>query len=474
MTKFTGSYFSLCLFIIISGVVSAQDAGLQYFRSWDKKGINVFEPSKSDDQPEFSGFKFKIGASFTQDYQSLKHSNTPVYRPESADNAVNANLLYGTSSEDSTSATLSGFNTAMANLYMDAQIADGMRLCVESYMSSRHHNEFWVKGGYIQIDKLPMFGNPDWFRKYVRLKIGHFQPNYGDMQMRRTDGGNTMYNPFVENYILDAFTTEIGGEVYIFPMKELMLMGGLTGGTIHGNIDNPDSKPFYPFDKTPRKPSLFGKIAYDRTMNDFRFRLSASYYKNSGSPDQTLYFGDRAGSHYMMVMEPNRSGIYNEDGVLDKVDQSTYRNNKDSGKFIPFFRSQVTSSMVNAFLNYKGIKNLGIESFLTYETSKGRSWFEPGDAEREVSQFAGELVLRFGMEQNCFLGFRYNSFTGRPLFTPTDAKINRTTISAGWFPLSCMMIKAEYVTQEYKDFSAFDYRHDGKFDGFVLQATVGF
>ncbi|MBK8668710.1 MAG: hypothetical protein IPN89_04280 [Saprospiraceae bacterium] len=42
---------------------------------------------------------------------------------------------------------------------------------LENYMAARHHNEFWVKGGYIQIDKLPMFGSPEWYTKYFRVKL---------------------------------------------------------------------------------------------------------------------------------------------------------------------------------------------------------------------------------------------------------------------------------------------------------------
>ncbi|MBK8820066.1 MAG: hypothetical protein IPN49_13640 [Saprospiraceae bacterium] len=55
---------------------------------------------------------------------------------------------------------------------------------------------------------------------------------------RRTDGGNTIFNPFAENKILDAFATEIGGEVYFFPVKGLTAMLGLTGGFINRNILN--------------------------------------------------------------------------------------------------------------------------------------------------------------------------------------------------------------------------------------------
>lgn len=459
----------------------AQDNGLQYYRQWNKNGINVFEPSKSDEQPEFKGFHLKFGASFTQNYQNMEHSNTPDFAIEFRDQlspAVNKNLLYGVTAQDSTTAKLSGFTTAMANLYLDAQLADGIRVCVETYLSTRHHNETWVKGGYIQVDRLPMLGDPSWFRKYVRLKVGHFQPNFGDMQFRRSDAGNTMFNPFVENYILDAFTTEIGGEIYVFPIKGLMIMGGMTGGTLEGNIDVPEAKPApFTFNKTDRKPAIFGKIAYDNTMNNLRYRLSASFYKNDGSPNNTLYYGDRGGSHYFMVMEQNRSEIFVE-GISQGIGQSSYRNNKDSGRFNPVFTDKVSSVMVNAFVKY-----MGLEFFGTYEAAEGRTLFSnpflPKDDGRKVSQIGAELVYRFLKNEQCYLGVRYNSMTGTPVLGSQEGKINRLAVAAGWAPLDFLLIKAEYVTQEYKDFEkdlfgAADFRKNGKFNGLVLQATVGF
>ena len=48
-----------------------------------------------------------------------------------------------------------------------------------------------------------------------RVRVGHMEINYGDAHFRRSDNGNAIYNPFVGNYIMDAFTTEIGGEVYL-------------------------------------------------------------------------------------------------------------------------------------------------------------------------------------------------------------------------------------------------------------------
>ena len=114
-----------------------------YWRPYDKTGLNVFETSKQEDPIAFEGLRFRIGAGFTQQFQNLKHEN------KGALNYETTNKLYPLSS---------GFMTAQANMNIDVQLADGIRLNLETYLSSRHHNETWVKGGYIQFDKLPFKG----------------------------------------------------------------------------------------------------------------------------------------------------------------------------------------------------------------------------------------------------------------------------------------------------------------------------
>jgi hypothetical protein len=76
------------------------------------------------------------GAAFTSQVQSLSHSNSAA--PNMVNN-VNANQLADIGF---------GFNNSTANLYLNAQIAKGIRVALTSYLSSRHHNETWVKDGY--------------------------------------------------------------------------------------------------------------------------------------------------------------------------------------------------------------------------------------------------------------------------------------------------------------------------------------
>ena len=176
---------------------------IQYYRAVDQRGINVFETTKTPGV-EYTGFKIDINASFTSQVQNLSHSNTADAGDGSG---VNTNQLANIGF---------GFNNSTANLYLNAQLAPGIRVALTSYLSSRHHNETWVKDGYIQIDESPIDLVPlKMLFNIATVRVGHMEINYGDAHFRRSDNGNAIYNPFVGNYIMDAFTTEIGGEVYL-------------------------------------------------------------------------------------------------------------------------------------------------------------------------------------------------------------------------------------------------------------------
>src|SRR5665213_72539 len=112
------------------------NAQISNIRPADQSGINVFEAPKNDTIP-FKGLRIGWGGAFTQDFQSLTHINTatPVIV-----GGVNSNQLIGIGP---------GFTTAMANLNLDVQLAPGIHVDLTTYLSTRHHNDTWVKGGYI-------------------------------------------------------------------------------------------------------------------------------------------------------------------------------------------------------------------------------------------------------------------------------------------------------------------------------------
>lgn len=412
-----------------------------YWRPYDKTGINVFETTK--DSTLYDGMKIRLGAGFTQQFQNLKQKNSGAY------NYQTSNRLYPLTP---------GFMTAMANLFIDVQLAEGIRLNVTTYLSSRHHNEAWVKGGYIQFDKLPFKGKIwDNIMKVTTIKVGHMEVNYGDAHFRRSDGGQTLYNPFMESYIMDGYATEIGGEVYV-QKNGLFGMVGVTNGMIKGNVDSAVKSPVD--DNTKRAPSLIGKLGIDKKIGDaLRVRLSGSFYHNSSSAASglTLYGGDRTGSNYQNVMENAPTGV-----ALPASTAIAF-----SGRLNPGFTKKVDAFMINGFLKVQGL-----ELFGTYENAQGRSKTETSI--RRMQQYAGDAVYRFGWSENLFAGVRYNKVSGQLAGFANDINIDRWAAAGGWFITRNVLLKGEYVIQKYNAFPVSDYRSSGKFNGYVVEAVVGF
>lgn len=459
--------YRLIVLIFIAGllpsILLAQQPTIANLRPYDKSGINVFEDHK--DSASFNGIKVKFGAGFTQQFQNLKHEN-PGALNNNAGSFTNGVSTPGNKLKDITA----GFQTAQANLYMDVQLADGIRLNITTYLSTKHHNETWVKGGYIQFDKLP-FKAPIWndIMKVTTIKIGHFELDYGDEHYRRSDGGQALYNPFMEGNIMDEFATEIGGEVMI-RKNGWFGIAGLSSGLIKGSVDSL-YKAANPDDDLHKAPSILLKAGYDKQIFDHvRVRVSGSYYGNQSSGGNTLFGGDRSGSNYQFVMEQNSANPASTTGSGSPL--------AFSGRFNPGFTKKINAVMLNAF-----VKMRGLELFGTYETAAGRTSREISD--RKVNQSAVDAVYRFGTAENLFIGVRYNvvsarladnaAGTGAGFIDYTgNVQINRFATSAGWFLTKNILMKAEYIVQQYKDFPSADYRSGGKFNGYVIEAIVGF
>lgn len=444
--------------LFAASMAMAQMSPIQYWRSYDQSGLNVFETSK-DSGAAFNGLGVRIGGGFTQGYQVLSHENyvtgtDGLIKEGTFTKADSANKLYMIGA---------GFNNASANLNIDAQLARGVRMNLVLYLSSRHHQETWVKGGYIQMDDLGFLGSSflDDLMKYLTIRLGHMEVNFGDSHFRRSDGGATIYNPFVENYIVDAFTTEIGGDI-AFQSSGIIGVFGITNGEIKGNI--------VPLADSlgGATPAIYLKLGYDTKIDDdFRVRVSGSMYTQSQSPRNTLLWGDRTGSNYYMVMEKAMQG----------TTASSTTAQAWSGRLNPNFANNVTMFEFNAFLQLGGL-----EFFGTYNMGSGSS--TPAQKEstlgdRSMNQLAADILYRFGSARNIYVGARYNVANIEFGDLNTDGEYNmsssdRIAIAAGWYILDQMLLKGEYMMQNYNDFATGDYRNEGKINGFIIQAVVGF
>lgn len=398
------------------------DRDLQYFVSPDQTGLNEFEAPFTTDE-EFDGVKVRIGGSNTLQFQGLRHDN---------DAGDLADLE-------------SNFNLATSNLDLDVALAPGLRMHLRTYLSSQHHPEAYVKGGYLQMDSFDFIseGFLSELSDHVRIKVGHMENNYGDTHFRRSDNGATIFNPFVGNYIMDSFTTEVGGEVYVYN-GPVFGMIGLTNGklnqsTVEGTI------------KT--KPSFLAKLGYDKQMSDdVRVRLTGSLFRVSQNSSIYLYSGDRAGTRYYNVIEPG---------------------NFRAGRFAPTFTpgrgsepaaGEMTSIMINPF-----VKLGGLEFFGVYENVTGQ--IETESSSRSYTQLGAELLYRFGANEDFYIGGRYNTVSGEEL-AGHDIDIKRINVGGGWFLTKNVLTKIEYVTQSYDGFSG-PYA-GAEFNGINIEAVVSF
>jgi len=348
------------------------------------------------------------------------------------------------------------FNLATANLGVNALLADGIQVNLDVYLSSRRHNETWVKGGYVQVDDLSFLGVPaiDRAMDFLTFKVGHFEVNYGDAHFRRTDNGSALYNPFVGNYIMDAFTTEIGGEVYA-RYGGFLAMVGATNGLLNTSVtEDPNGRTF----------AYYGKLGVDRQLtDDLRVRLTASAYGNDDAGRSTLYGGDRAGSRYYLVLENT---------------QATADANASSGLINPGFSEEIYAFQVNPFVKYRGLELFGVA-----ERATGRSVQEAEDIDRAWTQYAVDAVYRFLPREQAYVGARWNRVEG-PLTGPAqngqittagnDVSITRYSIGAGWFTTRNMLLKVEYVRQSYDGFAPADIRYGGEFNGFMVEGAITF
>ena len=430
----------VALIVILMGadLAHAQQAPIQYYRPNDKNGINIFESSKEEAEA-FDGLKVRVGGDFAMQFQGLSQSNT----------AGNLSELG------------SDFNLPSANLNLDVQLYDGMRMHLRTYLSSAHHNEAWIKGGYMQMDKLNFIkeGFLENIMQYTTITIGLDEFNYGDAHFRRSDNARALYNPFIGNYIMDSFSTEAFGEITV-QNNGLLVVLGVTNGKLNQNVTLSSN--------SDNKPSFFGKVGYDKQLNDdLRVRLTGSWYTNQGTSTGTwLYGGDRAGSRYYKVM--------NVPADPNATPPVAAQASDFDGRFNARF-TKLTAIQVNPFIKFKGLEFFGI-----YEVAGGGNEFTTPTVDKEGSftQIAGELLYRFGSTDQFYLGGRYNTISGKMRESATeDMTINRLNFGGGWFLKKNVLTKVEYVKQNYEGnaWTGSNARFlGGEFKGISIEAVIAF
>ncbi|MDA3881145.1 MAG: hypothetical protein PF436_12215 [Prolixibacteraceae bacterium] len=367
-----------------------------------------FEQEKIDGD-SFENLKVKVGADFALQLQAIEHE-APVELIDLKNN----------------------FNLPTANFSITTDLAPGMQLYMNTYLSSRHHNEAWVEGGYLIMDRLPFLPVTDNIMQYLTVKAGVMMPDYGDAHYFRSTNADVVNNPFVGNWIMDAYTTNPGLEVMFRKNGILALVGTNNGRMNYGRGNDIGDDLVFNW-----------KLGYDNYLtDDLRVRATISgYHVPEGHSSSYLWDGDRSGARYYSVMQ------------TAEAEGDNFR----SGRWSPSSgQSQMNSYMANLFVKFHGLEVFGI-----FETMKGVR----RGVDQNFTQTAAQAIYRFG---DFYAGTRFNMVDDN-----NGSTVNRLNVGGGWNMVDNVLVKLDYVNQKYEG-SAHGAIDGGKFNGVVLEAAISF
>lgn len=412
----------------------------------------------------------KIGAAFLMEYQSINNSATqPLVK------------------------LADGIPFPMANMTVVGYMGPGLRLNMELYLANPHHTNTYVKDGYLLIDRLDFLhcAVVDNLMKYVSLKVGDMEINYGDQHFRRNDGGNGIRNVFAGNTIMDAFMTAPGAELNL-NVNGLIAMVATCTGTINQTLNSYNTTPYVNINGTSYFPNTvnkyntydqlayYFKLGYDKKFSDdLRARLMFSFYHCNNNQIGELYDGDRAGTDYQGVMSqiPNNANpvkvIKNSIGTVINTPTDPTAENQMAGYWNPGDTYKDNSGMINLLLQFKGL-----EFFGTYERATGSSSINRGLF--DMTEIAAELIYRFGPQKQFYGAARWDAVNNNRFsmyynlsngtVNTSNGPVNDMTnfqnaaisdgraveayeIAAGWYLTKNIVAKVQYINQKYYDFT---------------------
>lgn len=341
----------------------------------------------------------------------------------------------------------SGIHAALGNMHIIAALAEGIDVYAELYLSSKHHpGAVYDREGWVRISKLPegwdMLGLNNVFR-YIDIKAGHFETDFGNQHLTRSDNAQVQNNPLIGNYLVDPNTVEAGVEV-IGTVGGLNLLAGLGNG-----VTVEDFQP-------GRGYSVHGKIWYQ--PHDSLFNLAASAYRVDHSSNPTGGVNRGSGAEFFAG---NRSGS-RYSGVI--------RGGADAGQLLLGRGQNLTAWQLDGVLNLEPLRLSGLIGRMEDEDINGS---DAGEPREEATYYGAEVQYNvlFGM---AYLAGRYSG-ASVPTYrgTAMDARVDRFQIGLGLRLLDYMLVKGEYVNQRYSGFTT-DFVQNPRFSGFLLEASASF
>lgn len=342
----------------------------------------------------------------------------------------------------------SGWQAALGNLHLYLDLADSVNVYAELYLSSKHHaGEVMDREGWVRIGRLPEgwdFLHLNGLFKHIDIKAGHFEVDFGNQHLTRSDNGQVQQNPLIGNYVVDPNTVQAGLEI-IGGVGMVRVVAGVGSG-----ITVEDFQP-------GRGYSLNGKVWVEPASK--RFSLAASVYRvdHSSNPNQfpaggsntELFSGNRSGSRYSGVITLKSA---------------------DAGQLLLGRGEDVVAWQLDAMANVGPVRLSGLYGRFEDSDLNGS---DPGTPKETATYYGAEakwdLLFDLAYLAGRFSGASVSPFRG----TSADARVARYQLGLGFRLLSQVLAKVEYVHQRYDRFPAV-YSANPRFNGVLIETSMSF
>ncbi|HET7584676.1 MAG TPA: hypothetical protein VFK13_07210 [Gemmatimonadaceae bacterium] len=337
----------------------------------------------------------------------------------------------------------SGFQEAVGNVFLTSTLTEGIDAYVELYLSSKHHaGQVFDREGYVLISKVPdavnVF-NVNRVLKYMNIKAGHFEVDFGNQHLVRSDNGEVMKNPLVGNYVVDPNTVEAGFELISHV------------GLFHSSLGLGNGVTTESFD-AERHYSKHGKVWFAPENN--WFNVAGSFYTvdQSGNPNAAgggsfteMFSGNRSGSRYASVLTAG---------------------DPEAGQIKIGKGQKLTAFQGDGEVNLANVRLAGLMGWVKDADINGS---DAGTPTEKWTYWGGEM--KFSFTSQIFAATRYSrAHTSSYNGDAADANVWRYQGGVGIFVIPEVLIKAEYVYQKFSGFEEGAFVGNPRFHGVVLEA----
>ncbi len=349
-----------------------------------------------------------------------------------------------------------GFQSAAGNLHFNAQVTEGVELYFEIYLSSRHHEGYLMpREGFITVTSAPGgldFAPVNRLFDFINVKAGHFEIDFGNAHLRRSDNAEVQRNPLVGNDIVDPNVVYVGAEVSTKPARFNALVG-VTNGQTTGDLQDGHQYAFH------------GKVWGDVIPG---IKVAGSFYRGDQSANPIGY---PVGGSFGNLFSGNRSG-----GRYSAV----LNGGGEPGQVLPGNGQDETAWQGDLEVAVGDLTLQGHYGNIVDADVDGTNPADPttsGHPKEDWDYYSAQAVYQLG--SNLYAALRLSGANAKLLSSAaSDGKVQRVQAGFGYWVGDGILLKVEYVSQTYSDFgvgTAVDRLAVGlnpKFSGVITEVSV--